>query len=231
MKILSTIVLVIVLAAMGIAGFAHSGFYDASATSTHSGFVNWFLSTTSHASIERRAKMIEVPDLDDEALVLAGINDFDSMCTSCHGAPGKGPEAVGQGLNPPAPDLAEEATELTPAELFWVTKNGIRMTGMPAWGVTHGDDAIWPVVAFMTQLPGLDAVGYQEMLAAAAGHGHHVGEAVSEDAGHDESDQLPASVIHVHDDGSEHEHATAVELTEADAPAEHDDSTHEHNDD
>ena len=180
-----SILIVIVIAILGIAGFAYSGMYDASATSTHSGVVDWILSTTSHASIERRAKGIEVPNLDDEAFALAGINDFDSMCTGCHGAPGKGPEAMGRGLNPPAPDLAEEATELTPAELFWITKNGIRMTGMPAWGVTHSDDAIWPVVAFMTRLPALDAAGYQEMLVAAAGHGHHAGEVASGDLSHD----------------------------------------------
>ena len=64
-----------------------------------------------------------MPNLGEESMVLAGINDFDAMCVGCHGAPGKPAEAMGQGLNPPAPDLAEEATEMSPAEMFWVTKN------------------------------------------------------------------------------------------------------------
>jgi hypothetical protein len=167
-----------------------------------------------------------VPELADESLVLAGINDFNSMCAGCHGAPGKDPEAMGQGLNPPAPDLVEEAAELTPAELFWVTKNGIRMTGMPAWGATHDDESIWPVVAFMTRLPELDEAAYQELLASAAGQGHHAADAAGEEHSHDESEESSGGEIHIHEDGSEHVHEEAAEPEE---PPEDDHSTHEHN--
>ncbi len=168
------------------AGFAYSGLYDVSASSPHSGVVNWLLSTTSRASIERHASNVNVPDLSNESLARAGINDFNAMCIGCHGAPGQAPEAMGQGLNPPAPDLAESAAHMNPAELFWVTKHGIRMTGMPAWGATHGDEALWPVVAFMTLLPELDAVRYQVLLASADGVGHH--EAGNDSAGHEHGD-------------------------------------------
>jgi len=113
-------------------GFAYSGLYDVSASSPHSGVVNWLLSTISHASIERHASNVNVPDLSDVSLVRAGSSDFSTMCAGCHGAPGHAPEAIGQGLNPPAPDLAESATHMKPAELFWVIKHGIKMTGMPA---------------------------------------------------------------------------------------------------
>ena len=123
MKILSNLVVAAAIVLLAVIGFAYSGFYDVSASSSHNGFVQWLLSTTSHASVERQARAVEVPDLEDEALVLAGVNDFNSMCVGCHGAPGKDPEAMGRGLNPPAPDLAEEAAEMIPAELFWVTKN------------------------------------------------------------------------------------------------------------
>ena len=95
MKIVVTLIAVVVLVALGITGFAYSGLYDVSATSPHSGLTSWLLSTISHASVERSAKGIEVPNLDDDALALAGINDFDSMCAGCHGAPGRGPEAMG----------------------------------------------------------------------------------------------------------------------------------------
>jgi mono/diheme cytochrome c family protein len=225
MKTLTTLTIAVAVALLGIVGYAYSGLHDVSASSSHSGFVDWLLSTTSHASIERRASEIEVPELADESLVLAGINDFNSMCAGCHGAPGKDPEAMGQGLNPPAPDLAEEAAELTPAELFWVTKNGIRMTGMPAWGATHDDDAIWPVVAFMTKLPALDDSGYQQMLADAEGHGHHGEEAAGEEHSHDETEESSGGEIHIHADGSEHVHEEAAQPEE---PPEDDHSTHEH---
>ncbi|MFQ6005653.1 MAG: c-type cytochrome, partial [Woeseia sp.] len=137
---------------------------------------------------------------------------YNSMCAGCHGAPGMEPEPLGQGLNPAAPDLAEEAAEMTPAELFWVTKNGIKMTGMPAWGATHDDDAIWPVVAFMTNLPGLDQAAYQALLAEAQGSGHH-----GEDAAHDSADS------------DDHEHRESMHTeTAGEASSEPHHDAHEH---
>ncbi|MDA0679877.1 MAG: cytochrome c [Proteobacteria bacterium] len=230
-NVLLTVVTVTLIIVLGITGFAYSGIYDVSANNGHSSVVSWFLSATRHESIARRAKDVEVPDLTDESLALAGINDFNSMCIGCHGAPGIGPEAIGQGLNPPAPDLADEAAEMSAAELFWVTKNGIMMTGMPAWGATHGDDAIWPVVAFMTKLPDLDADGYQQMLTAAAGQGHHAEEAPGAAHSHEESEASATSDIHVHDDGTEHDHGAAAKAAEEEAPAADDHSTHQHNED
>lgn len=209
MKTLRTLIITIAVVLLCIVGYAYSGLYDVSARSSHSGLVEWLLSTTSHASIERRASIIEVPELDDEALILAGINDFDSMCVACHGAPGKEPEPMGQGLNPPAPDLAEEAAEMTPAELFWVTRNGIKMTGMPAWGATHDDDSIWSLVAFMARLPDLDESGYRQMLADAAGYGHHAEHGAGEDHSHAEGESAAVGIVHIHEDGSQHVHEEA----------------------
>lgn len=228
MKIVVTFIMVLLIAGVGVIGFAYSGLYDVSASSPHNGLTNWLLSTASHASVERRAGAVDVPNLDDEALVLAGINDFDSMCIGCHGAPGKSPAAVGQGLNPTAPDLAESAEEMTPAELFWVTKHGIKMTGMPAWGATHDDGAIWPVIAFLTKLPGLDEAGYLEMLDAAMGLGHHSDDAVTEEHGQAESEEATGSEAHDHEAGIEHDHGAPVE---PEVPTEHDHGAHEHSDD
>ena len=227
MKIISITVAVVVIVILAVTGFAHSGMYNIAASSSHGSTAQWFLSTTSHASIERQAREITVPDLGDDSLILAGINDFNSMCIGCHGAPGKSPEAMGLGLNPPAPDLAHAAEEMTPAELFWVTKHGIKMTGMPAWGATHDDDSIWPVVAFMTRLPNLDEAGYEEMLSSATGHGHHADDSASDEHSHAESTETPDSNVHVHDDGTEHVHEAP---TEAESMDDHDDSDHEHDD-
>jgi hypothetical protein len=168
--------------------------------------------------VERRASEIDVPNLDDEPLVLAGINDFAAMCAGCHGAPGQQPEAMGQGLNPPAPDLAESAAHMTPAELFWVTKNGIKMTGMPAWGATHEDAALWPVVAFMTGLPELDGTSYRRLLASTKGVGHH---GVEED-----DHRMAASGAHEHDHD---EPAQSADESTSESGS-HDHSTHNHSD-
>ncbi len=229
MKTLTTIVITAAVAILAAIGFSYSGLYDVSASSPHGGFVNWFLSTTSHASVERRASDIEVPDLDDDSLILAGANDYNSMCAACHGAPGINPEAMGQGLNPPPPDLAEEAAEMTPAELFWVTKNGIKMTGMPAWGVTHDDDAIWPVVAFMTNLPELDEAAYSKLLADAEDVGHHGDDAANSEHSHSESNAPSSDAAHDHADSGDHEHGDSTEPASVpEATDEQDHDAHQH---
>ena len=66
------------------------------------------------------------------------------------------PSEIGEGLNPPAPDLTQPSVQSkTDGELFWIVQNGIRMTGMPAFGPTHKDEELWTLVAFMRHLPEL----------------------------------------------------------------------------
>ena len=224
MKTLTTFIIAAAIGVIAIVGFAFSGIYDVSASSAHSRIVNWLLSTTSHASVERQAKDIEVPNLNDDALARAGVNDFNGMCAGCHGAPGQTAEAMGQGLNPPPPDLAESAVEMSPAELFWVTKHGIKMTGMPAWGATHDDDAIWPVVAFITRLPQLDESGYQELLASAKGKGHHSDNSAEDGHAHDNA---TSEDTNLDDDHSDDDHSEQTGKIPPE-PEEHDPSTHAH---
>ncbi len=230
MKTLITLIIAAATVAIGAILYAFSGIQDVSARSPHSGVISWLLSTTSHASIERRASDIDVPDLSDASLARAGIKDFDAMCAACHGAPGREPEAMGQGLNPPAPDLAESAAHMQPAELFWVTKNGLKMTGMPAWGATHDDDALWPVVAFITTLADLDAEGYEALLASAAGMGHHAGG--DEQGSHDHGETALAEPDHhaaPADDTHDHDaHSHDEQAPEKEEQPEHDGHDHKH---
>lgn len=203
---------VLVVAVIAVVAVPVSGMVDVAANREHAGFVSWLLESTRKASIARQAKTIEVPDLDAPELQLAGINDFDAMCADCHGAPGKDRSAAGRGLNPLAPNLSQLAVERTPAEIYWATRNGIRMTGMPAWSASHDDASLWPVVAFVSQrLPDLDAAEYAVMKAAATGRGHHDEAAHGGDGTNNHGDN----------EHRENEPQNA-------APAEHDHSTHEH---
>ena len=173
MRTVSIIAVVLAAELAGAVVVAYTGWYDVSAREPHTAPVNWFLATVMQSSVERRAAGIDVPKLDDESLVRVGISDYDAMCVECHGAPGRDRGAVGRGLVPHPPDLAHAAGHMSAGELFWVTRNGIRMTGMPAWGETHEDDALWPGVAFLMRLPDLDAAGYEALLECASGSGHH----------------------------------------------------------
>lgn len=80
-----------------------------------------------------------------------------SHCAICHGVTGAGDTDVGRNLYPPAPDMRAEATQrLSDGELYATIKNGIRLTGMPAWGAPGEDDEeSWALVAFIRTLPTL----------------------------------------------------------------------------
>ena len=88
-------------------------------------------------------------------MVQAGARAFSQRgCAICHGAPGVKSQDFYKGMNPDPPDLKDVVGDSEPAELFWVIKNGIKMTGMPSFGAIGMDDKeIWSVVAFIRKLP------------------------------------------------------------------------------
>lgn len=179
MKTLKTLVFIAVLLLAGVVGYAYSGLFDVAASSKDGPVLHWVLETTREQSIERRAEGIAVPDLSPPPRAANGARAFDDMCAGCHGAPGRQPFTGAQDMNPAPPDLAKVAGDESPAELFWVIKHGIRMTGMPAWGATHTDDELWDVVAFLRELPDLSPERYERLAAAGSGHSH------SDDHGHE----------------------------------------------
>ena len=86
-------------------------------------------------------------------------------CATCHGNDGKGKTAIGQNLYPKAPDMSLPATQkLTDGELYYTIQNGIRLTGMPAWGqVVANDEDTWKLVHFIRHLPQLTTEEEREM--------------------------------------------------------------------
>jgi mono/diheme cytochrome c family protein len=156
------VVLVVLFIVVGIAGI-YSGVYSVAASYPDRSLVAWALSTTMDRSVGRHAAGIKVPPLDDPAMVDLGFQHYRGMCVECHGAPGVAVGEAGQGLNPKPPLLVESAGEWAPNELFWITKHGVRMSGMPAWGVTHTDAQIWAIVAFMRGLPKLTPDSYKAL--------------------------------------------------------------------
>jgi mono/diheme cytochrome c family protein len=122
-------------------------------------------------SIERRARRIDPPDLAAPALVRQGAGNYDAMCASCHLAPGSAETELRRGLYPAPPALAKTGVE-DPAEAFWAIKHGIKSSGMPAWGRSMDDEAIWGLVALLQQLPKLDAASYRELVVSSQGHSH-----------------------------------------------------------
>jgi len=153
-------------AAVGI----YAGLYNIAADVPHTQPVYWLLETMRDRSIAARAREVVVPaDLNDPTRISKGAGQYADMCSGCHLAPGMKRTEISQGLYPRAPELRRKTT-LTPAEQFWVVKHGIKMTGMPAWGVTHDDALLWDVVAFVRKLPELTPEQYETLIKNAPKH-------------------------------------------------------------
>ena len=87
-----------------------------------------------------------------------GMAHWADHCASCHGNNGSGATAMGRGLYPKAPDMRQAATQdLSDGELFYFIEHGVKLTGMPAWGVgtPEGEQASWHLVQFIRRLPTL----------------------------------------------------------------------------
>ena len=133
----------------------YGGLYNVAADIPHTQPVFWLLETIRERSVATRATGVVVPpDLADPKRIALGAGQYAEMCSFCHLAPGMKRTEISRGLYPRAPEL-RRGSNLTPAEEFWVVKHGVKMTGMPAWGVTHNDEILWDVVAFLRKLPDL----------------------------------------------------------------------------
>ena len=131
----------------------YAGFYNVAATHQHLRPTFWVLKTGLRESVQRQARDIVAPPLVEPALVRRGLALYDAQCVQCHGAPGVAPQPFALGLLPVPTNLAHMVRERSPAELYWVVKNGIKMTGMPAWEFRLAERDLWAVVAFLLELP------------------------------------------------------------------------------
>jgi mono/diheme cytochrome c family protein len=157
---LGTLLAIVAFVSVGLYG----GFYNVAANIPHTAWVYSLLQTVRDRSIAVRAADIVVPnDLSDPKRIVSGAGQYAEMCSNCHLAPGKKRTEISRGLYPRAPAL-RRGSRSTPAEDFWVVKNGIKMTGMPAWGVTHDDKILWDMVAFLRKLPELTADQYRALV-------------------------------------------------------------------
>jgi mono/diheme cytochrome c family protein len=165
---LKTILLTMaVLVLLGLAaGWAvvRFGLYNVSATATHTRPVYGLLEHSMRRSVQQRAAGIAVPaGLDAPDQRALGAACFRALCVDCHGAPGVAPQPFAQGLQPVPGSLIGAAREWQPRELYWLTRYGIKMSGMPAWQFRLSEEELWAVVAFLGQLPALSTPQYRQI--------------------------------------------------------------------
>lgn len=170
--VIAAVLVTVLVAGLGI---VYAGVFNIAADDPHWGMTHRLIETTRERSITVRARDVAAPPaLEDAQLIAMGAEHYSEMCTACHLAPGMKDTEIRAGLYPKPPNLFEHGAHRQPAETFWIIKHGLKMTGMPAWGVTHDDQSIWGMVAFLQKLPELSPQQYEELVAQgrAAGHTH-----------------------------------------------------------
>lgn len=147
--------------------FVYSGSYNVAATSGHTKPVEQILRTMMMRFVVSHARNIHPPadfKSHDRELAEHAAGHYEAMCRTCHGAPGKKPDPWQ--LYPPAPDLSDALRVMrwSDAEVFWIIKNGLKDTGMSAFGGSHDDDDLWALTAFVRQVQSLSAADYRTMV-------------------------------------------------------------------
>lgn len=139
----------IALAVLGGFLFVKSGLYDVGAAKRHTKFTEWLTHETMIHSVRRHAEGIVPPARTTSAELVSGYCSYAVHCVACHGAAGVAREQWTNGFEPQPPYLLDVTQTFTPAQLFWIAKHGIKMTGMPAWGESMSDREIWNIVAWL----------------------------------------------------------------------------------
>ena len=207
-KSLTILTIFTVVPVLLVLAFLWSGIYNVGADDPHTRPVLLMMQSLREHSIHARSRGLEVPKLEDPQLVLKGAGQYAAMCTGCHLAPGMDESEIRPGLYPQPPNLSQE--RIDPRHAFWVIKHGVKMSAMPAWGLSHDDMTIWSMVAFLEKLPNLSPAQYQDLVAKAppdeemegGGHHHH-------------------GAADAHDEGSagEHAHSHATDADDGVQPA------------
>lgn len=160
------IVGMIVLAAMGALLIGWSGLVSIAASAGHWSMTRWFLGWTMENAVQTQSMLVTKPkevDLYDPIVVRRAAGHYATGCAVCHGAPGVQQSPMVGEMVPSPPCLEEKVAEWSDEELFWIVRNGIKYSGMPAWPAPEREDEVWAQVAFLRALPEMSRAEYADL--------------------------------------------------------------------
>lgn len=138
-----------------------------SAAEEPSAIERWLMPWLRTGSMPTDAREKTNPVPDTPQVLAEAMAHWADHCAICHANNGSGDTQMGKHMYPPAPDMREARTQrLTDGELFFIIQNGVRFTGMPAWGASggaHTEEDSWKLVRFIRHLPQLSAEEEQKM--------------------------------------------------------------------
>lgn len=158
------ILTVLLVAVIGSGAWYFSGAIYIGADKPHSAITTWVLHNAMERSVKYHCKSTKPPQTND-SLVMLGFSHFHAMCVMCHGAPGFERSETGRGLTPPPPDLQKALLKWNSTERYWIVEHGIKMTGMPSFGVTHSKHELTAIVSFLQKYPSMSKAEYAGFVA------------------------------------------------------------------
>jgi thiosulfate dehydrogenase len=178
--VLGIVVTIIVLVLAGL-GVALLGFAPTKANTTPPEWERRIAMGALDSSIERHAARLNNPIPPTDENLIAGLKTYTMICAECHGGIDRKPSEFGHSFYPPAPSLILDPPDDPEWQLFYVVRNGIRNTGMPAFdkGVSEADT--WKITAFLSRIEKLPPAvqeywkksGGAEATAESHDSGHH----------------------------------------------------------
>ena len=117
-------------------------------------------------AVPRRSRNLLNPVYPSDEVFADARAHFADHCATCHANDGSGNTVIGRNLYPKAPDMRLEATQsLTDGELYVIIQDGIRLTGMPAWGKEgdENDEDSWKLVHLIRHFKDLTPEHLKEM--------------------------------------------------------------------
>jgi mono/diheme cytochrome c family protein len=152
-------------------------------------------------AVPRGAKDAQNPVAPSTEVLSEAMAHFADHCAICHDNDGSGATSIGKGLYPKPPDMRlPETQSLTDGELFYIIHNGIRLTGMPAFGQEAEPDLdSWKLVHFIRQLPKITPEELEEMKAMNPKSRHEIEEEEAIQRFLQGDDNPPAGASHKHD--------------------------------
>jgi len=148
------ILFTLVVLALGGLAYLELGFAEVRADIPPSKWEHWLMDSAAHASVRRRTPEIPNPIAPTDENLIAGGKIYRDECSGCHGALGK-TDGIPNSLYPPIPQLLIVGTNYTEAQIFFVAKHGVRLSGMFANGLWDSDQKLWTVAAYIKRIKSL----------------------------------------------------------------------------
>ncbi len=161
-KFIGGIVFTLLVIAIGGYIFLRLGMVNMGADQAPSRLETRLAHTGLDNAVAKQAADLKNPIEATDANLLEGMHIYVQNCAGCHGSP-KEPDAIfGGAFNPHVPQFMKRAPDMPDNENFYITKHGVRMTGMPAWGKLFDDDKLWKVTTFLSHMEKLPPAIDQE---------------------------------------------------------------------